>query len=68
MPDITMCKNDNCLLSKSCYRHIDSGTKPNMRQSFAYFESRFVGLSDHEPNHPGIECEHYWPTVGEQDD
>lgn len=29
MPDISMCSDDNCLVRTRCYRHKDSGTKPN---------------------------------------
>lgn len=38
MPDITMCAANNCKLSSKCYRHKDSGTKPNpFRQSYSDF-------------------------------
>jgi hypothetical protein len=38
MPDITMCVNQNCPLSKTCYRHEDSGTISDIRQSWTDFK------------------------------
>lgn len=46
MPDIAMCTS-NCPLSKTCYRHPDSGTKPSeFWQSWSSFDP--------------IDCEYYW--------
>lgn len=57
MPDISMCK-EICPLSKECYRHEDSGTKPTRgRQSY------FLDISDQA----GEGCEHFWPIVTERD-
>lgn len=63
MPDITMCSNRKCPLAPDCYRSTESGTTPSRRQSMAFFKPTFVGLSDHEPDHPGFICDHYWPTT-----
>jgi len=50
MPDITLCNNQDCPLSKKCYRHEDSGTKPSEYwQSYADFEYTEDG------------CEDFWP-------
>ena len=50
MPDITMCQSP-CSRSRECYRHQDSGTKPNQtRQSFF------------QPEYTGEECEVFWPA------
>ena len=39
MPDITMCTCESCALSKTCYRHSDSGTMPTIgQQSYADFK------------------------------
>ena len=37
MPDISMCDVNDCPLSKRCYRHEDSGTKPVNNQLYVYF-------------------------------
>lgn len=38
MPDLTMCMNNDCDLSRGCRRHQDSGTKPvSLRQSWSVF-------------------------------
>ena len=37
MPDITMCADENCPLSISCYRSKQSGTRPHERQSWDHF-------------------------------
>ena len=56
MPDITMCMQDDCTRSKTCYRHKDSGTKPS-----EFMQSYFLG-GDPE------NCEWYWPTRKELTD
>jgi len=39
MPDISMCGHAECPSRKSCYRHAESGTKPNgRRQAYMTFE------------------------------
>jgi hypothetical protein len=56
MPDIAMCMQGDCPRSKTCYRHEDSGTKPNdHRQSY------FLGGDP-------ANCEWYWPTRKELTD
>lgn len=60
MPDITMCNNDGCPLRKSCYRHSDSGTQPDYRQSFSQWQPHWTGDDDHDGG--GWKCEGYWPT------
>lgn len=52
MPDISMCDVKDCPKSGECYRHKDSGTKPNQYRQ-AYFVMR---ESDERP------CENFWPT------
>lgn len=47
MPDITMCAAKKCKLSDTCYRHADSGTRPDpLRQSYADFGADIHGLCD----------------------
>lgn len=53
MPDITMCASNDCPLRKSCYRNMESGTKPGRRQSFFF----------HNPNTEDV-CDYFWPKVG----
>jgi hypothetical protein len=50
MPDITMCKNDNCPLTVSCYRY---NAKPSQLQSYAKFEPKIDEVLDE------IECKMY---------
>ena len=38
MPDITMCSSNDCYLSESCYRHVDSGTVWWPNQSYTEFD------------------------------
>ncbi len=53
MPDIAMCAA-TCPVSRECYRHPDSGTKPReYRQTWAGFE----------PTGPDG-CDDYIPAVG----
>lgn len=64
MPDIAMCNNTECPLATTCKRSPSSGTVANpYRQSYSSWQPTFVGLSDHEPSHPGWVCDGYWPTV-----
>jgi len=49
MPDITMCKNDQCPLKDKCYRFT---AKPSMRQSYIENPSRYV--------HGKFECDLFW--------
>ena len=38
MPDISMCTSKECASSATCYRHADSGTKPDpLRQAYMLF-------------------------------
>lgn len=51
MPDIAMCRNDNCPMAKTCYRH---EAVPSSRQAYADFKP----TSDQG-------CEHFepiWPN------
>lgn len=56
MPDITMCMQDDCTRSKTCYRHKDSGTKPSEFMQYYFLW--------HNP----ANCEWYWPTRKELTD
>lgn len=51
MPDITMCKGEDCPLKDSCYRYV--ATPSEYRQSF-FIEVPFI----EEPD--GTSCEYYW--------
>lgn len=53
MPDITMCRNDECPLKEKCYRFI---AEPNYRQSYSYFAFDF-NLETEE-----FECEFFYPV------
>jgi hypothetical protein len=69
MPDITMCANLECPLSKICRRSSNSGTIPDpVNQSWAYFRSTFVGPSDHEPDAPLWTCNDYLPKKKDTND
>ena len=48
MPDITMCKAEECPLKEKCYRYI---AKPSTYQSY------FVGFPG-----KGEHCTYYWPV------
>lgn len=50
MPDITMCNNDKCPSSKTCYRFMAKPT-PGW-QSYAAFA----------PPPGELKCDSYWPT------
>lgn len=51
MPDIAMCSATTCGMSKTCYRHEDSGTKASERwQSWSAFPPSARG------------CDYYWPV------
>jgi hypothetical protein len=52
MPDISMCAVKDCPKSRECYRHRESGTKPN-----EYRQSYFMRPDDYKGP-----CEHFWPT------
>ena len=54
MPDITMCKNDNCPLGVSCYRY--NATPSQHIQSYAKFEPIIDEVLDE------IECKMYLET------
>ena len=56
-----MCDHESCLLRKVCGRHKESGTVVEANQVWGKYTPVFVGLSDHEPDHPGIECDGYIP-------
>jgi len=49
MPDITMCKGQNCPLKENCYRY---KAKPSLYQSY-FMEAPFKNR----------ECNHYWEIV-----
>mgnify|MGYP003403482642 len=51
MPDITMCKNDNCPLGVSCYRYNANPSK--ILQSYAMFEPQINDVLD------DVECKMY---------
>jgi len=55
MPDISMCMNDNCPLSTTCYRSSDSGTKPSEFMQ-TYFSPTPTITKD------SVICDYYWPT------
>lgn len=52
MPDITMCKNEECPLHMGCYRF---RATPSCYQSYSMFSPDMEG-----------ECQYYWPTFSEQ--
>ena len=55
MPDIMMCGADACPKSSTCYRHEDSGTRPDK-----YAQTFWL----REPQSPtGDDCPHFWSTV-----
>jgi len=56
MPDISMCEHTKCKLSKTCYRHRDSGTVPGMGQSY------FV-ITDNFPLSDKGRCKYYWKIL-----
>ena len=60
MPDITMCIATNCKKSSTCYRHKDSGTKPD-----PYWQS-WCNFSKEESTDPDpVEgCHYYWKKEG----
>lgn len=47
MPDITMCKGNDCQLKQNCYRYKAEPSK--------YYQTYF----SKEPN-DGLECKYYW--------
>ena len=53
MPDITMCKGEDCTQSYKCYRYT---AEPSMMQSY-FLES---------PNKKVNECEYFWENVREK--
>lgn len=53
MPDITMCRSDDCPHRKSCYRNPESGTKPSESRQSWFLAS---------PNTEGV-CDYFWPKV-----
>lgn len=55
MPDISMCAAKGCALSKQCYRHKDSGTKPNEYQAY------FMPSDDRLGN----DCDMFWARTAE---
>jgi len=65
VPDISMCAATKCPLSKDCYRHADSGTKPNEPwQTYSYFLHGVSGCDRFwraKPKDP----DHVRPSVGE---
>ena len=48
MPDITMCRDNDCPMKDTCYR-FQATPRPNGNQSYFY-----VGLRD------GEKCQYYW--------
>ena len=58
MPDITMCKNDNCPLTVSCYRY--NATPSQRLQSYDYFEPIIDEVLDE------VECKMYLETPNDE--
>lgn len=57
MPDISMCPSVDCPSRSNCYRHTDSGTKPNeYRQTYTVFEW----------NLDAGKCDDYWPNPNKE--
>jgi hypothetical protein len=57
MPDLTMCKAEDCVKRQSCRRSPHSGTVANDR-----FQSWFADDPRKDPVvHRDIYCLHYWP-------
>lgn len=52
MPDIMMCEAPLCPLSRTCYRHADSGTRPSQHQQSYWMRD------DSSP--VGKDCHNYW--------
>lgn len=52
MPDITMCRNDQCPMKMNCYRH---QAIPNKWQSYTYYSPDARG-----------HCEAMWPVEKEE--
>jgi hypothetical protein len=55
MPDIMMCAAFACELSRSCYRHKNSGTKADR------YRQSYWAREDGDPT--GDECPHYWKAT-----
>ena len=51
MPDYAMCDNKDCVLSPSCRRHADSGTKP--RKTYQPYHTFSI-------DEKTIECAGFW--------
>lgn len=44
MPDLNMCKNEKCLMKKTCYRHT---AVPHIRQVYTEFKPDANGKCEH---------------------
>ena len=44
MPDISMCRNNNCTIKTTCYRY---NAEPSWRQSYSSFSQGDNGKCDH---------------------
>lgn len=63
MPDITMCRVEDCAKRQSCRRSPHSGTVPNNP-----FQGYFAGDPRKDPEvNQDIYCLHYWPTNNLED-
>jgi hypothetical protein len=51
MPDISMCNSSQCNYTKTCHRHMDSGTIPTPKRQ-SWFQN--TGVND--------DCDMYWPV------
>ena len=57
MPDITMCKETDCVKAHQCRRSPLSGTVET-----PHFQSWFVNDPRQDPEEPDVYCMHYWPV------
>ena len=55
MPDITMCRYEECKKKTACYRYTAGPSK--------YMQSYFAN----KPRHEKGECVHYWPINNGKD-
>lgn len=53
MPDICMCRNDNCVAREKCYRYCAVPT-PHWQTYFAELDTK-------------EKCEHFWPLQKSED-
>jgi len=53
MPDIMMCAATGCARSPECYRHADSGTKPDEHRQSFWLRDATSPVAD--------KCDNFWP-------